>query len=39
MTIDEDEKPYERAGKKKVDSLAEMAVAGLRSCGWQRQWW
>jgi hypothetical protein len=27
MTIDEDKKSYERAGRKKVDSSAETAVA------------
>jgi hypothetical protein len=26
-TIDEDKKPYEKAGRKKVDSSAEMAVS------------
>ncbi len=31
MTIDEDKKPYERAGRKKVDSSAETAIAWLQS--------
>jgi hypothetical protein len=30
-TINEDKKPYERAGRKKVVSSTETAVAGLRS--------
>ncbi len=29
-TIDEDEKPYDRAGRKKADSSAETAVSELR---------